>query len=153
MSLAVIGASLRTRATAALIKGVSLFAMGLWVLGTTIYQVLVLGLPRAEIMGVIGFLALAANVTSVLLLVRYKDGDSNVRSVWLCSRNDAIGNIAVMAAAVAVWQLANPWPDLMVAVLLAGLFLSSSVQIMRQAWMESAHGRSFTGNPRAATDR
>ena len=102
MSLAVIGLSLRVRATAALIKGVTLAAMGLWVLGTTVWHVFVLGTPRADVMGLIAFLALAANVASVLILVKYKDGDANVRSVWLCSRNDAIANIAVMLAALGV---------------------------------------------------
>ena len=136
MSLAVIGMSVKVRATAALIKGVSLSLMGLWVLGSTAYHVLVLGLPSAGVMGAIGFLALAANVTSVLLLMRYKDGDANVRSVWLCSRNDAIGNVAVMAAAVAVWLTVSPWPDLIVAAVLASLFLSSAWQILRQALQE-----------------
>jgi Co/Zn/Cd efflux system component len=136
LSLAVIGASLRTRATAALFKGVSLSLMAAWVLGATLYHVLILGLPRAEIMGGIGLLALAANVASVLLLMRYKDGDANVRSVWLCSRNDAIGNIVVTGAAGAVWWTASAWPDLIVAGLMAGLFLSSAVQILRQAWAE-----------------
>lgn len=133
MSLAVIGAALVTRAKAALFKGISLSLMGLWVFGSTAYQVLILGVPKAEIMGGIGFLALAANVASVLLLMRYKDGDANVRSVWLCSRNDAIGNVAVMLAAVAVWGMASAWPDLIVAAILAGLFLSSSVQILKQS--------------------
>jgi Co/Zn/Cd efflux system component len=87
-------------------------------------------------MGGIGILALAANVSSVLLLMRYKDGDANVRSVWLCSRNDAIGNVVVMAAAVAVWWTTSAWPDLIVAGIMAGLFLSSAVQILRQAWAE-----------------
>ncbi len=136
LSLAVIGASLRTRASAALFKGLSLSVMGAWVLGSTLYHVLILGLPRAEIMGVIGFLALAANVTSVLLLMRYKDGDANVRSVWLCSRNDAIGNIAVMLAALGVWGTATRWPDLAVAAIMAGLFLYSSAQILRQSWRD-----------------
>jgi Co/Zn/Cd efflux system component len=136
LSLAVIGASLRNRATAALFKGLSLSLMGAWVLGSTLYHVLILGLPRAEIMGAIGLLALAANVTSVLLLMRYKDGDANVRSVWLCSRNDAIGNVVVTGAAGAVWWTASAWPDLIVAGLMAGLFLSSAVQILRQAWTE-----------------
>ena len=136
MSLAVIGMSVKVRATAALIKGVSLSLMGLWVLGSTAYHVLVLGLPSAGVMGAIGFLALAANVISVLLLMRYKDGDANVRSVWLCSRNDAIGNVAVMAAAVAVWLTVSPWPDLIVAAVLASLFLSSAWQILRQALQE-----------------
>ncbi len=136
LSLAVIGASLRIRATAALFKGLSLSLMGAWVLGSTLYHVLILGLPRAEIMGVIGILALAANLASVLLLMRYKDGDANVRSVWLCSRNDAIGNVIVMAAAGAVWVTTSAWPDLIVAGIMAALFLSSAVQILRQAWAE-----------------
>jgi len=136
LSLAVIGASLRTRATAALFKGASLSLMGAWVLGSTLYHVLILGLPRPGIMGGIGLLALAANVASVLLLMRYKDGDANVRSVWLCSRNDAVGNIVVTVAAGAVWWTASAWPDLIVAGLMAGLFLSSAVQILRQAWAE-----------------
>ncbi|MDR3422855.1 MAG: cation transporter, partial [Xanthobacteraceae bacterium] len=86
LSLAVIGASLRTRATAALLKGLSLSLMAAWVMGATVYQTFMLGLPRAELMGGVGALALFANATSVLLLLRYKDGDANVRSVWLCSR-------------------------------------------------------------------
>ena len=84
----------------------------------------------------IGFLALLTNSASVLLLVRYTDGDANVRSVWLCSRNDAIGNVAVMIAALGVWGTATGWPDLMVATVMAGLFLSSSFQIVRQALAE-----------------
>lgn len=136
MSLAVIGMSLKVRATAALVKGLSLAAMGVWVLGSTAWQVLVLGVPKAEWMGVIGLLALAANVASVLLLMRYKDGDSNVRSVWLCSRNDAIGNVAVMGAALAVFVTTSAWPDLIVAAIMAGLFLNSSVQILAQSWRE-----------------
>jgi Co/Zn/Cd efflux system component len=140
MSLAVIGMSLKVRATAALAKGVSLALMGLWVFGSTAYQVLVLGVPKAELMGVIGLLALAANVASVLLLMRYKDGDANVRSVWLCSRNDAIGNVAVMGAALAVFATASAWPDLVVAAIMAGLFLNSAVQILAQAWRERAAG-------------
>ncbi|MEF2070657.1 cation transporter [Consotaella aegiceratis] len=136
LSLAVIGATLRTRATAALFKGVSLSLMAVWVFGSTVYRALVLGMPSAELMGGVGVLALAANLGSVLLLMRYKDGDANVRSVWLCSRNDALGNVAVMAAASAVWATATPWPDLAVAAIMAGIFLSSSVQILRQAWSE-----------------
>jgi Co/Zn/Cd efflux system component len=136
ISLAVIGMSLRARATAALFKGLSLTLMGLWIFGSTAYHVLVLGLPRAEIMGAIGFLALAANVTSVLILLKYKDGDANVRSVWLCSRNDAIGNVAVVIAAAGVWGTATAWPDLIVAAVMAGLFVYSSIQILRQAWLE-----------------
>lgn len=141
LSLAVIGLSLRVRATAALVKGVSLSLMGLWVLGSTAYQLLYLGVPQAEVMGGVGLLALAANLASVLLLMRYKDGDANVRSVWLCSRNDAIGNVAVMVAAASVWGTTTAWPDLIVAAAMAGLFLSSSLQILRQAWQEHRTGQ------------
>ncbi len=136
ISLAVIGASVRVRTTAALAKGLSLLLMGLWVLGSTVYRVFYAGVPEAEIMGLVGFLALLTNLASVLLLVRYKDGDANVRSVWLCSRNDAIGNVAVMIAALGVWGTATGWPDLIVAMIMAGLFLSSAVQIVRQALLE-----------------
>lgn len=136
ISLAVIGATVQVRTTAALAKGISLFAMGVWVFGATLYRVFVSGVPEAEIMGMVGFLALLTNVASVLLLVRYKDGDANVRSVWLCSRNDAIGNVAVMIAALGVWGTATGWPDLIVAAIMAGLFLSSSIQIVRQALNE-----------------
>ena len=141
LSLAVIGAALRTRATAALFKGLSLFLMALWVFGSTVYQTMILGLPNAEVMGVIGFSALAANLGSVFLLRSYKDGDANVRSVWLCSRNDAIGNIVVMVAALGVWGTGTAWPDLIVAALMAGIFLTSSVQIVRQAWSEYQEGK------------
>jgi cation diffusion facilitator family transporter len=141
ISLAVIGASIRTRSIAAFAKGLSLTILGLWVLGSTLYHVLILGIPRAEIMGVVGFLALAANVASVLILMRYREGDANVRSVWLCSRNDAIGNVAVMIAALGVWATASRWPDLIVAAGMAGLFLSSSLQILRQSLREMRAAR------------
>lgn len=136
ISLAVIGASVRVRTTAAAAKGASLFLMGLWVFGSTIWRVFYDGMPEAPVMGAIGFMALVANVASVLLLMSYKDGDANVRSVWLCSRNDAIGNVIVMIAALGVWGTASAWPDLIVAAIMAGLFLNSSVQILRQSWRE-----------------
>jgi Co/Zn/Cd efflux system component len=136
MSLTVIGMSLRIRTTAALMKAVTLGLMGVWVLGSTLWHTLVLGLPRADVMGLIGMLALATNVTSVVLLMKYKDGDANVRSVWLCSRNDAIGNIAVVVAAFGVWGTATGWPDIVVAAILAALFLQSATKIFRQALSE-----------------
>jgi Co/Zn/Cd efflux system component len=140
LSLAVIGMSLKVRSTAALLKGLSLLLMGLWVFGSTVYQFLILDMPKAEIMGLIGLLALAANLASVLLLMRYKDGDANVRSVWLCSRNDAIGNVAVMIVSVAVWLTATAWPDLVVAIFMAGLFLRSAQLILVQSWQELRSG-------------
>lgn len=148
ISLAVIGASIRARTSAALAKGASLLLMGLWVFGSTVYRVFYVGVPEAEIMGFVGLLALLTNLASVLLLIRYKDGDANVRSVWLCSRNDAIGNVAVMIAALGVWGTATGWPDLIVASIMAGLFLSSAFQIMNQALAErreaSTHAYSET---------
>ena len=136
ISLAVIGSSLAVRSNAALVKGASLMGMGLWVFGSTLWRVFYGAVPQAEIMGIVGFLALLANVASVVLLISYKDGDANIRSVWLCSRNDAIGNAAVMLAALGVWGTATGWPDLLVASVMATLFLSSSFQIIRQALAE-----------------
>jgi len=141
LSLSVIGASIGTRSTAALLKGLSLSVMAAWVFGSTVYHTLVLGMPSAEVMGGIGAMALAANLTSVLLLMRYKDGDANVRSVWLCSRNDAIGNVVVMVAALGVWGTSSAWPDLAVAALMGGIFLTSSAQILRQVWREYESSR------------
>lgn len=136
ISLWAIGRAGRTRALAALAKGLSLAVMGLWVLGSTIYQVLVLGVPEASLMGAIGLLAFAANVASVLLLMRYKDGDANVRSVWLCSRNDAIGNLGVVAAAGLVYFTNSGIPDLVIAGAMAGLFCWSASEIIRRAFAE-----------------
>ncbi|MEO7223646.1 MAG: cation transporter, partial [Devosia sp.] len=131
-----IGRPQRVRTGAALVKGVSLLAMGIWIAATTLYQFFVNGVPEAQVMGLIGFLALAANLFSVYLLFSYKDGDANIRSVWLCSRNDAIGNVAVMVAAVFVALLNSGAPDLIVAGVMAALFVSSSYQILRQSWAE-----------------
>ena len=153
LSLAVIGAALKVRATAAMAKGLSLLAMGLWVAGSTLYAALVTGLPQAPVMGAIGFMALAANMASVLLLVAYKDGDANVRSVWLCSRNDAIGNVAVMVAALGIWGTATAWPDLAVAAIMAALFLTSAVQILRQARGEYAGAVARVGAGSATASR
>lgn len=140
ISMAVIGSSLKTRSIAAALKGSSLFLMGMWVFGSTIWRVFVAGTPDAPVMGAIGALALAANLATVLLLVSYKDGDANVRSVWLCSRNDAIGNVIVMIAALGVWGSSSAWPDLAVAFVMAGLFLTSSFQILSQSWREYRAG-------------
>ena len=139
-SLAVIGMALRTRSLVALAKGASLFLMGAWVIGTTVWRVFFTVVPEAPVMGAVGVLALIANVASVVILMRYKDGDANIRSVWLCSRNDAIGNVAVMVAALGVWGTATGWPDVIVAAIMGGLFFTSSVGILRQAWAEYSHG-------------
>lgn len=136
MTLAVIGSALAWRARAALVKGASLAVMGLWVLIATGHALLQPGVPLAPVMGSVGALAFAANLVSVLLLLKYRDGDANVRSVWLCSRNDAIGNLAVIAAAAGVWGSGTAWPDIAVAAVMASLFLWSSIQIVSQARSE-----------------
>ncbi|MBK8082592.1 MAG: cation transporter [Devosia sp.] len=145
LSLWAIGKAMRVRAGAAMLKGLSLLAMGLWVGGTTLYQVLMFGVPDAEVMSIIAMLALGANLFSVWLLLPYKDGDSNVRSVWLCSRNDAIGNVAVVVAAGLVALFHSGAPDLIVAGVMAALFLSSAWQILRQAWGEWRHAGAHDG--------
>jgi Co/Zn/Cd efflux system component len=136
LSLFVIGASLQTRARASLIKGASLALIALAVLGMTVFRVLNGGTPEASTMGLIGALALFANLTSLAILMRWRDGDSNVRSVWLCSRNDAIGNVGVIAAGGLVAATGTAWPDLVVAVLLATLFMKSAIAIVTQARAE-----------------
>ncbi len=141
ITLMAIGHSIRWRASAALFKGVTLALMGVWVLGATLYRVFILGVPNEAIMGSVALMAFAANATSVLLLMRYRNGDANVRSVWLCSRNDAISNLAVMVAAVVVFYTQSRWPDLVVAAGMAGLFLHSSTLIIRQARREIREDR------------
>ena len=136
LSLFVIGASLRTRALASLIKGASLAAIAIAVLGMTVLRVMNGAPPEAATMGVVGFLALSANVASVLILLRWRDGDSNVRSVWLCSRNDAIGNVGVMIAGGLVALTGSAWPDLILAFVLAGIFTRSAWSICSQALAE-----------------
>ncbi len=143
LSLFMIGQPLMWRARAALFKGISLALMGLWVLGSTIYNIFILGVPTAEIMGVVGLMALTANLASVVLLLKYRDGDANVRSVWLCSRNDAIGNVAVLIAALFVWQTQTGWPDLIVAGIMASLFLYSAFQIIGHARAEIAQATAY----------
>ncbi len=147
ISLAVLGASLKIRASAAFVKGLSLLGLGAWVMVSGILQIFDDTLPAAEVMGGIGFLALAANLLSVFLLVSFKDGDANIRSVWLCSRNDAIGNVAVMLAGLAVWVSASKWPDIIVALGMASLFTWSATQILQQAWKELSHPGQVTQPP------
>ncbi|MCR9193438.1 MAG: cation transporter [Hyphomonas sp.] len=133
LSLLVIGSSLRTRAVASLVKGGSLAVIALAVLAMTVLRILNGAAPDAGAMGAVGVLALVANLASVLILLKWRDGDSNVRSVWLCSRNDAIGNLGVIGAGGLVALTGTAWPDLIVAVLLAGLFLKSASAITIQA--------------------
>ena len=133
LGLLAIGWSLTWRARSALIQGLFLGALGLGVLANTAYRVLVQQTPEAELMGIFAIIALAVNVAAALALIPHRTGDANVRAVWLFSRNDAIGNVAVVIAAGLVAWTSTPWPDLVVAAVIAGLFLQSSWLIVRDA--------------------
>ena len=139
LSLWVIGKPAVWRANAALIKAASLFLMGGFILALALYRAIFAAAPDASVMGGIAILALLANLVSVLILMRWRNGDANVRSVWLCSRNDAVGNIAVFGSAGLVALTGTHWPDVAVAALMAGLFVSSAVQILTQALGERRH--------------
>jgi Co/Zn/Cd efflux system component/copper chaperone CopZ len=128
-----IGWSLAWRARSALIQGLFLGALGLGVLANTAYRLLVANEPDAGLMGLFGVIALAVNVLAAVVLIPHRTGDANVRAVWLFSRNDAIGNAAVVAAAGLVAWWGTNWPDLVVAAAIAGLFLHASWSIVRDA--------------------
>lgn len=136
VSLAVLGASLYWRATFALLKGLSMMLFGLVVIGKTIYAYIQGIPPEAITMGMIGILALIANMIAAGVLYAFRDGDSNMQSVWLCSRNDAIGNVAVIFAAVGVFGTGSLLPDLIVASVMATLGLTAGYQVIQRARKE-----------------
>lgn len=133
LSLGVAGMALAWRARAAMVKGVSLLLFGAFVLASAIYSAVAGSSPEPELMGAVGIAALVANVIVSLLLFRFRSGDANMRSVWICSRNDAIANVAVVAAALGVLGTGTAWPDLIVASVIAGLGLWGAIQIIGQA--------------------
>lgn len=136
ISLAVLAMGLAWRARAALLKGLTMAGFGIFVFARTLWAALSCVAPEPLTMGVIASLALTANVVVALMLYAFRDGDANMRSVWLCSRNDAIGNIAVMLAALGVFGTGLGWPDFVVATIMAGLALSSGVSIVLLARQE-----------------
>jgi len=136
LGLMAFGWSAHWRARSALLQGYFLGALGLGVMANTAYRVVFMQTPEPELMGALGFVALIVNVAAAIVLLPHRGGDANARAVWLFSRNDAIGNAAVVAAAGLVWQLASPWPDLIVALVIAGLFLHSAFSIIRDASAE-----------------
>ncbi|ARS26968.1 cation transporter [Sphingomonas sp. KC8] len=136
ISLGVAGLALVWRARAALLKGATLAVLGFYVIGATLWAIWNGERPQAEVMGAVGMLALIANAAVAIMLYRFRSGDANMRSVWICSRNDAIGNIAVVLAAAGVFGTGTAWPDLIVAAILAGLGLSGGMHIMRAAQVE-----------------
>ncbi len=138
LTLAVLGMGLASRAKAALVKAASMLAFGIAVLGKSLWGMANGVPPEALTMGIVGGLALAANLGVALLLYAYRNGDANMRAVWLCTRNDAIGNIAVMLAALGVFGTGTAWPDLAVAVAMSTLAISAGWTVVRQARRELA---------------
>jgi Co/Zn/Cd efflux system component len=133
ISLAVLGMALRYRAMAALAKGLTMGAFGLWVVGTVVWHGMIGTVPEPITMGVVGFVALVANAACFGLLYAYRDGDANMQSVWICSRNDVLGNLAVLLAALGVFGTGTGWPDLIVASIMAALSLQGALIVVRQA--------------------
>lgn len=142
VSLAVLSSGMVLRARAALLKGACMITFGLFVLGRAAWMFHLGGTPEAFTMGAIGLLALVANMTVAAMLYAYREGDANMRSVWLCSRNDAIGNVAVMLAALGVLGTGSAWPDLLVACGMAVLALSGGWSVIKQALGEIKHAQS-----------
>jgi Co/Zn/Cd efflux system component len=136
LSLFVLGMALHWRARASLLKAASMGAFGLWVAATTIQHALAGTVPEAPVMGVVGTLAFAVNLGVAALLYRWREGDSNMRAVWICTRNDAIGNLAVLVAAAGVFGSGTGWPDYVVAAIMSGLALVGAFQVARQAMAE-----------------
>jgi Co/Zn/Cd efflux system component len=136
ISLFVVGMTLRYRATAALLKGATMGVFGLWVLGVTAWHIRHGTLPEAFTMGAVGVAALVANAASFGLLWAYRGGDSNMRSAWICTRNDVLGNLAVLLAALGVLGAGTGWPDVMVAAIMAGLALQGAWVVLNQSLAE-----------------
>jgi Co/Zn/Cd efflux system component len=133
ISLGVAGMALTWRSRAALLKGGTLLLLGLWILASTAWHAYQGTLPQAEVMGLVGLLALIANGGVAVMLYAFRTGDANMRSVWICTRNDVIGNLAVLLAAGGVFGTGTGWPDIIVAAVMAALGITGGWQIMRQA--------------------
>jgi Co/Zn/Cd efflux system component len=140
ISLFVAGLALGSRAKTAMAKGATMGIFGFWVLAVSLWKAFHGAPPDAVTMGVVGFAALAANTLTLALLSAYRAGDSNMRSVWLCSRNDMIGNCAVLLSALAVARTGTRWPDLIVAFLMAGLGVQAASAIISHARVELREG-------------
>lgn len=136
ISLFVLGKAISMRAKASLLKAYTMGIFGIWILGTTLYQFFNGTMPNYHEMGIIGILAFAANVLVAVLLYSFREGDSNMRSVWLCSRNDTLGNLAVVGAAIAVYYWQSPIPDLLVALFMSYLSVKAAWMIRQQAIRE-----------------
>jgi Co/Zn/Cd efflux system component len=147
VSLFVLGMALQWRARASPLKGATMAAFGLWILFVTVRHAIAGTVPDAPVMGAIGVAAMLANGIVAALLYRFRNGDSNMASVWICTRNDVIGNLAVMLAALGVFGTGIGWPDFMVGAIMAVLALSGAWQIMRQAMAELRETATHTHAP------
>lgn len=136
VSLYVLSHTIKVRAWSSVAKAVTMGALGVYIAVEIVLSVLREDMPNSEIMTWLGLSGLAINGFVTYLLYKYREGDSNMQSVWLCSRNDAIGNVAVVLAAGAVYYLKKPWPDLLVAALMAYLAINASVKIIKLALVE-----------------
>ena len=136
ISLLVVGLALRYRASAALLKGASMGVFAAWVIGVIGWHAWHGTLPNAVTMGAVGIAALVANAGSFALLWAFRNGDSNMRSAWICTRNDVLGNLAVLAAALGVFGTGAGWPDTVVAAIMASLALQGAAVVIRQAVRE-----------------
>ena len=136
ISLGVAGMALTWRSRATVAKGGTLIAFAVWVLGSTAWHAFHGTLPQAEVMGMVGIAALVANGGVAFMLYQFRTGDANMRSVWICSRNDAIGNAAVLLAALGVFGTGTGWPDIIVAAIMGGLGLWGGWQIVSHAHRE-----------------
>lgn len=136
ISLFVVAMALRYRAMAAFLKGATMGLFGLWVIGVTLWHAWQGTLPEAFTMGAVGTAALIANAISFGLLWAYRAGDSNMRSAWICTRNDVLGNLAVLVAAAGVFGTGTGWPDVAVAAIMAALALQGAWMVLNQSWSE-----------------
>ncbi|AQS89632.1 cobalt transporter [Gluconobacter albidus] len=153
ISLTVTGMALSWRSRAALLKGGTMLVFAVWVLGNTLWHARSGTLPHTDTMGLIGALALLANGGVALMLYRFRSGDANMRSVWICSRNDAIGNLAVLLAALGVFGTGTGWPDIIVAFIMGGLGLYGGTQIVRHALAEGSRVRTEGLSPELISGR
>src|SRR5436309_4172837 len=149
ISLLVVGMALRYRAMAALAKGSTMGLFGLWVLGVTAWHAWYGTIPQAVTMGAVGLAALVANIASFGLLWRHRGGDANMQSAWICTRNDVLGNLAVLLAALGVFGTGSGWPDTIVAAIMATLAIQGAALVIRQAGAELRFGKSAAGEQRS----
>ncbi|MBA4503694.1 cation transporter [Marinobacterium marinum] len=147
LSLCVLSMGMLWRGRAALVKGVTMTLFGLLVWARALWMLQSGATPEPLTMGLVGLLALVANVSVAIVLFRFREGDADMRSVWLCSRNDAIGNLAVMTAALGVFRTGTAWPDLIVAAIMGTLAITAGVGVVRHARMDIAQANADRSSP------